>query len=205
MKSMVVSTHGEVWRYTVKSCRRSTIVALLAFALITFVQQRTFAASAPLVDVGGGIDCLGTPFSSGAVVGEINASRSSANVLTLSITLTSADPSTIYSIEAFEAVSGCGRDDAAAIGTSAPTVAFGAGSSSVSIHLPHPTIGGAVLGDGPGTETIVVVLDSRNSSCGCGDRFVATLQLPSLPSDDGLGALTKSALDMYITYGSPIF
>jgi len=54
----------------------------------------------------------------------------------------------------------------------------GRGIAEVVVGLPMKSLGGASLGDGAGTETLVVVLDKDLSTTGSGDAFVAVLELP---------------------------
>jgi hypothetical protein len=70
-----------------------------------------------------------------------------------------------------------------------------------------PTLGGATLGDGVGTEVAVIVLDRFNSSTGAGDRFVATLDLRAIGTGGSgggsAGCLTDGVVHRWRADGGP--
>ncbi|MFC6285028.1 PxKF domain-containing protein [Nocardioides sp. GCM10027113] len=168
----------------------SWVLALVVGPLLVLAGPPANATSVSVdfVHVGGGITCFGDPFNPGAVAGTVTATRT-ASSLELDVQLSSALTSTTFSVEVFEANPSCGSDDGAATGQYVSTDATGAGSASIVVPLPWNRING-ILGDGAGSELAVIVLDNRNSSCGCGDQYVATFDMTLLdpPADtDGDG------------------
>lgn len=130
----------------------------------------------------GGIDCFGNIFGSGTPTphGLVTAARMPDDHLVITVELQGGDTNEDYSVEAFEAVAGCGSDDAADTGSRLFTDSNGNGFAVITLPLPHATLGGATLGDGVGSEELVVVLDIFLSATVDGDRF-ATLAFP-IPS-----------------------
>ncbi len=161
---------------TLKKQAKVTFAAVAAIslfaALLLPVSTVSAATTANLVDVGGGINCNGDPFAAGAVVGTVTAQVTGGN-LVLDFDMNPGGPNASYSTEVFEATTGCSSDDGAATGQNIP----GVGTGQVVIALPHPTLAGETLGDGVGSEDVVVVLDFANSGCGCGDAYVAKFAL----------------------------
>jgi hypothetical protein len=159
---------------------------LLGFAGYMFVIG--LAAAAPTsgellgpIPPTGAIDCNGqifnadTPSSHGLVAYQLTGS----NQLQVFVSLVNGDPNQLYSIEIFESTPNCGSDNQANTGNTLQTDASGKGTASLTLTLPYPSLGGAVIGDGAGTESLVLVLDTTLST-GAGDRF-ATGPIP-LPS-----------------------
>jgi hypothetical protein len=143
---------------------------LLATAAIPASAEST---SATFRTVGSGIGCDGSPGGDGgaATSATVTLTRED-NVLTVGLDLAGL-PAQTYSVEVFEATGGCGSDDDAAVGSAAGGV-----SSTLTLSVPHPTLGGETLGDGAGSERAVVVLDRFGSGCGCGDAYVAVVAVP---------------------------
>jgi len=160
-------------------------LVVVALGLLVSGPSQAVPVTGNLVAVGGGIDCFGNPFNPGAVGGTVSAEVVGPN-LVLDFDLTAAQTSTTYSVEVFEANGACGSDDGAATGQSVSTDGSGVGSGQVIVPLPWNRING-ILGDGSGSELAVIVLDNFGSSCGCGDQYVATIDLSGPADTDGDG------------------
>lgn len=133
----------------------------------------------------GGVSCEGnidsdqSQVSSGIVV----VDKTSTNKLIVTITLEKGDAFTNYSIEIFESAPNCGLDDNANTGIILTTGPSGNGQAVVTLQLPYSPPEHTTIGDGIGTESIVVVLDmgkSAVSSSFNGNRF-ATRPIPISP------------------------
>ena len=134
----------------------------------------------------GGIGCDGTRFSETLIVpsGSIRLERIAADSLGISIRLQKGDPEMLYDIEVFEAGVGCGSSSLAKTGVQLSTTALGQGEAHFTLPLPwHPPKHHS-LGDGHGTEALIVVLDYVGSIKG-GDRFSTDpIPLPKLKNSD---------------------
>ena len=136
--------------------------------------------TAPLVGVNGWVDCDGRTPPPHTPAGQVRARRTASGALELEATLAGAPAHGHYSLELFEQAPGCGSDNLARTGAVLRADATGRGALRVRVALPRPTLGGAVLGDEAGSETLVVVLD-ESASTGSGDRYLARLPLPPAP------------------------
>nr|MDT0660057.1 GDSL-type esterase/lipase family protein [Micromonospora sp. DSM 115978] len=140
----------------------------------------------------GGIGCDGHPQFEAA--GTVALSRLDGE-LRVSIEVTDdLYPGQVFSVEAWEEAPGCYPDNALKVpGVGLTTNAAGAGSTTFALPFPYgrtfPDGSTVTLGDGAGTERLVVVLDRTNST-GAGDSYAAgPLPLPDEPpgDDDGDG------------------
>ncbi len=135
----------------------------------------------------GGIGCDGGPqeASAGSVTLTIIDGR-------LHVTIVVNDdiwPSQRFSVEAWEEAPGCYPDNALRLpGVDLTTDAGGSGGLSFSLPLPwtqqYPDGSVVTLGDGVGSERLVVVLD-RTDSAGAGDSYSANIPLPA-PSAESI-------------------
>ena len=165
--------------------KKRLIDAILAIAFLTalaIVPGRsgiTYADSGggTLGAVNGGIDCSGNGTSGS--YGSVSLTRVSENSLEVTIQVTGGMPNKNLSVELWEADPGCGSDDNAKTGYYVATDSSGNGQTTFTIGLPHPSLGASTLGDGAGTEQVVISLDQYNSSTGGGDVYA--MQATSLP------------------------
>lgn len=135
-------------------------------------------AIADLVAVNGWIDCRGHTPGPRVPHGAVTVRRTAAEELVVTVAVSDADPTHTYTIEIFEGAEECpGGSNAANTGFMVQTDATGRGVGEARLELPHRSLGGEVLADGRGSETLVVVLD-RTLSTSSGDWFVATVPLP---------------------------
>ncbi|MFD2767531.1 GDSL-type esterase/lipase family protein [Micromonospora eburnea] len=146
----------------------------------------------------GGIGCDGHPQYEAA--GTVTLSRLNGQ-LRVSIEVTdNLYPGQSFSVEAWEEAPGCYPDNALRVpGAGLTTDSSGAGSTSFTLPFPYgrtfPDGSTVTLGDGFGTEKLVLVLDRTNST-GAGDSYAAgPLPLPEEPPRDGDGDGVPDDLD----------
>jgi hypothetical protein len=171
----------------------AAIVLAIAAAASTVFTGVTHAATTggQLVAVNGGIDCNGVTPDPQVARGTVTLDRSTSNNLSVTVDLVGGDPNTTFSIELFESGTACGSDNAAKTSFTLTSDASGNGRSVFSLQLPKPSLGGATIGDGAGTEAIVVVLDNTMST-GAGDRASTRgIALPPASPDRYSLAVTK--------------
>lgn len=152
----------------------------------------------------GGVSCDGKIDSDQKLTthGVVVLKKTEDDELLVTITLEKGDTSANYSIEIFESASTCGLDDLADTGVNLVSDHNGKGQATVTMKLPHSLFGHETIGDGSGTESIVVVLDmdiNSTSSSFNGNRF-ATKPIPiplgvaSTPQIE-VSALTGTQID----------
>ncbi|MEU9886123.1 hypothetical protein [Sphaerisporangium sp. NPDC051011] len=129
-------------------------------------QSRT--VTAPLHRVGG-VDCAGHPQQQEAGTVTVVLTEQSMEV-TVNVT-DDLHPSQAFSVEGWEEAPGCYSDNALKIdGVVLTTDGSGSGSTTFTLPLPWtrnmPGGGTVVLGDGAGTERLVLVLDRSGSTTG---------------------------------------
>lgn len=123
----------------------------------------------------GGIDCDGHPQHEAA--GTVTVANLGSE-LRISIEVTdNLYPAQAFSIEAWEHAPGCYPDNALRVpGAGLTTSSSGAGSTTFTLPYPYhhnfPDGSTHVLGDGLGTEHLVIVLDRTNSTS-AGDSYAA--------------------------------
>lgn len=145
---------------------------------------RPDVVAADLVQVNDYITCEGETPVPHRRRGSLTARRN-GDALAVTILLEEGEPNNVYSVELFEASPDC-LDNFADTGVRLSTEAGGLGLATLEVPLPHRSLGGRVLGDGQGSERVVLVLD-RSLSSADGDAFVASFPLPRRPADDGDG------------------
>lgn len=145
-----------------------TIAFLLTYAFIQTdaVQAQTGTTLGTLRSVSS-IDCFGRPGTGN--FGSVIVNRNN-NQVTVEVTLTGGLPNTTFSIELWEAGPGCFPDNNGDTGVRLTTDASGNGSAVISLTLPYTSLAGNILGDGAGTEQIVISLDRSLSQSG-GDTY----------------------------------
>lgn len=160
-----------------------SVAAMMVAPSVALAQSTTSGTLlGPIDDPNGGITCQGDIFGPGAPGtphGTVTVQRTAFDELKITIVLEGGDPNTTHTIELFEATDNCGDDNdpLAATGVTLTTDAQGNGTATFVVQLPRPTLGGEVIGDGTGSEELVIVLD-RKLSLAPGDRFVATVPIP---------------------------
>ena len=102
--------------------------------------------------------------------GFVHVQRISENKLLVKVELRGGDPKFTYMIDVFEAGSECGNSDFGATGVLLRADHQGNGFAEVVLQLPYAPPKHHTLGDGKGTEAIIVVLDWIDAQKG-GDRF----------------------------------
>ncbi|MFI6394359.1 PKD domain-containing protein [Nonomuraea sp. NPDC050540] len=131
-------------------------------------------ASTPLYRVGG-IGCDGHPHQEQA--GTVTLTRDGGSLRVDVEVSDTLYPSRTFTVEAWEEAPGCYPDNALRVpGVGLSTNSSGSGSTSFTLALPwsrlFPDGSTVVLGDGQGSESLVVVLD-RDNSTGAGDSYAA--------------------------------
>ena len=160
------------------------IVFLLALAIAPGRSSITYADSGggTLGAVSGGIDCSGNGTSGS--YGSVTLTRVSENSLEVTVHVTGGVPNKSLSVELWEADPSCGSDDNAKTGYYVNTDSSGDGQTTFTMGLPHPSLGSSTLGDGAGTEQVVISLDKDNSSTGAGDVYAMhAISLPGFVAD----------------------
>ena len=132
----------------------------------------------------GGLTCQGVS-GSNEPHGTVLIERTIDDRLVISITLVAGDHNQLYSIEIFEAADTCTSDNFARTGVTLLADSNGNGQAVVELQLPHVSGNeSGTLGDGLGTEAIVLVLDRDFS----GDRWTTNGSIPiPLPDPDSDG------------------
>lgn len=120
----------------------------------------------------GGISCEGYRFSESVIAahGQVTLARIAENQLAVKIELRHGDPNFMYEVEIFEAGSDCVSSDLGATGVFLRADQAGNGLAEVVLQLPYAPPQQHVLGDGKGSEALIVVLNWIDSDKG-GDRF----------------------------------
>jgi hypothetical protein len=155
--------------------RIARLASLFTAALVISIPQVLYAdpiqtgtKATPIRQVGS-IDCQGNPGSGN--FGVMKVSRA-GNSLDVDVELTGARANSSFTIELWESDPGCYPDNNGNTGVVITTDGSGSGSASVSLTLPHPSLGSSTLGDGAGTEQLVMALDDTFSAGG-GDSYAA--------------------------------
>ncbi|MEU6414711.1 SGNH/GDSL hydrolase family protein [Microbispora sp. NPDC046933] len=152
----------------------AVVTAAAALVPVTAGNAAAATATATLYRVGG-IDCDGRPQNQAA--GTVTLERSATE---LKVTVQVDDtqyPSHTFSVEAWEEAPGCYPDnDLRVSGAGLTTDSSGSGTGTFTLPMPYtqrfPNGSTVVLGDGAGTERLVVVLDNSGST-GAGDSYSA--------------------------------
>ncbi|HSD56040.1 MAG TPA: hypothetical protein VLA92_02720, partial [Candidatus Saccharimonadales bacterium] len=156
----------------------SRAARLLAFLPAMFVLAVPSVLYADPIQVGtaatpvrqvGSIDCNGNPGTGS--FGLMKVSRT-GDSLEVDVELTGARANTSFSIELWESDPDCYPDNNGNTGVVISTDSSGNGTATVNLSLPHPSLGGSTLGDGAGTDQLVMALDDTFSSGG-GDSYAA--------------------------------
>lgn len=121
------------------------------------------------------IDCYGRP-GTGAF-GSVTVRRN-GNQLSVEVQLRGGLAGQTFSIELWEAGPDCFPDNDGDTGVRLTTDAQGNADATVTLDLPHPSLGGTVLGDGQGSEQIVVALDISLSQGGGDTYAIEAIDLP---------------------------
>ncbi len=133
----------------------------------------------------GGISCEGYRFSESVIEahGLVTLQRIADNRLALQIELRHGDPNFTYAVEVFEAGNDCVSSDLGATGVFLAADEKGNGHAEVILQLPYAPPQQHVLGDGKGTEALIVVLHWVDAQKG-GDRFSTdAMPLPTRPNE----------------------
>ena len=124
-----------------------------------------------LFDVGAGLFCPGNRSSNSTTTrGITTVSKDGDDLLIVEIEMFDAEPDELYQVELIEAAPTCGSDNFGRTGDFLQTNENGEGYVRVELQLPNSPEQNATLGDGLGTESVIVILDRVS---GGGDIFSA--------------------------------
>lgn len=140
---------------------------------------------APGDGISGGISGEGYRFSESLIEahGFVTLNRIAENRLAMKVELRNGDPYFKYAVEIFEAARETGNSDLGATGAFLQVDQEGNGKVELVLPLPYAPPKHHILGDGRGTEALIVVLDWVDSQKG-GDRFSTDpLPLPAWPNE----------------------
>ncbi|WP_322760503.1 PKD domain-containing protein [Frankia sp. Cr2] len=170
---------------------RILIAGLLLLSIFVTVQQSANAQASASTTVTlyrvGSIGCDGNSHNEPA--GSVTVTRAESQI-TVGINVNdNLYPSQPFTVEAWEEAPGCYPDnDLVVPGVGLTTDAGGSGSTSFTLPLPYvqhfPNGSTVTMGDGIGTERLIVVLD-RSGSTGAGDSYASDpIPLPAIDQHD---------------------
>jgi serine/threonine protein kinase/tetratricopeptide (TPR) repeat protein len=135
--------------------------------------------SAELINaLNGMINCFGETPGPRIARGMVTAERIAPDTLVLRVLLAGGAPNATYTIALFEQTPLCEGHNLGRTGDELATDAAGNGTANLVLPLPYPTLARQVIGDGTGSERIVLVLEAAVAA-GPGQLFVSAFPLPT--------------------------